>query len=458
MEWDVTLLGCGWEADDLTLRGARALREARRLVLQTERLGCARWLGEQGIAYETLDQFYERAEDFDEFVTLSTEFLLERAQEGPLTYAASELSDRVAASLSARVPARLIPGAQTGGELAAFAGSGMRVVSAADCEGFVPQANVPTLVRELDSPLYASEIKLVLMNCYPEEQDIRVLQADGRIVKARLCDLDRLSQYDHRVCALIPAVGDLTALERFDFDCLQRIVRRLRAFDGCLWDREQTHESLRPFLIEEAYEAVDAVNREDSDALCDELGDVLLQVALHAEIGREHGEFDATDVATAVCRKMIRRHPHVFAGRTVENLQDEWDRIKREEKGGLSPVDSMREVARALPALTRARKVLARAARAGLCINDLPGAMDRLDESIRALKQALSSGKPADACAAEALFHLVNLLRIGQTDPEMLLSEEIDRALEQFARTDAAARKNINQTNQSWEESSHDEG
>lgn len=433
MAHELTLLGAGWREDDLTLRAVRTLKDAHRVVLQTDRLGCARWLSEQGIPFETLDPFYEQAEDFDEFIELSSAFLLACLEEGPLTYAASELSDQVACRLVASVPARLVAGVQTGGELTAFSGSDLRIVSAIDYEAFVPQASVSTLVRELDSPMYACEMKLRLMNCYPEEHEILVLKGDGRVERAPLCDLDRLPGYDHQTCALIPAVNDLTRLERYDFDCLLRIVRRLRAFDGCPWDREQTHESLRACLIEEAYEAADAIDRGETDDLFDELGDVLLQVAFHSEIGREHGEFDASDVTTAICRKMIRRHPHVFAGVRTDDLEASWDQIKREEQGNLSPADSMTQVARALPALTRAKKVLSRAARAGLCTGDAQEALRALDEAVSALHQALSSGQPLAEGGVDALFHLVNLLRIGQTDPEMLLSERTDRALERFA-------------------------
>lgn len=429
----LTLLGAGWREDDLTLGAVKALKNARQLVLQTEKMGCAEWLTREGIALETLDPIYEQAEDFDEFVLLATDFIATRLEKGDVVYACAELSDRVACALASRFPARLIAGVQTGGELCAYSGASLRVVAAIEYEDFTPQADVATLVRELDNPMYVAEMKLRLMNCYPEEHEILLLRADGSIRRVPLCDIDRQGAYDHQTCALIPALGEVTALERFDFDCLTRIVRRLRAFDGCPWDREQTHESLKGCLIEEAYEAVDAINRQDEGDLCDELGDVLLQVAFHAEIAREHGEFDASDVATAICRKMIRRHPHVFAGKQADDLAAEWDRIKREEKGNLSPADSLREVARALPALTRARKVLTRAARAGLCDSDPEKAFSRLDEALISLKAALASGASLDECGGEALLCLVNLLRMGQTDPEMLLSETIDRAVEQLA-------------------------
>ena len=436
MNEQITLLGVGWNADDLTLRAVKILQGAQKIVLQTNRLGCADWLDKQFIAYETLDAIYDSAEDFDEFIENAVDFLLERAQEQPLVYAASELTDQVALEIARRREVQPIAGVLTGGSLTAYTGSSLRVVSAIDYEEFVPQACVATLVRELDSPMYASEMKLKLMNCYPSEQRILLYLPDGEIRSIPLCDLDRLENYDHRLCALVPAENDLTRLERFDFDGLLRIVRRLRGFDGCPWDREQTHESLRASLIEEAYEAVDAINQEDTDALYDELGDILLQVALHSEIGREHGEFDASDVTTAIGTKMIRRHPHVFAGEAVDDLQAEWDRIKREEKGDLTSCDAMRSVARSLPALTRAKKVLTKAARAGLCEQDLRSAAQHAKTALDELNQALLGEKNASEKAGEMLFRLVNLLRIGNTDPEMILSEKIDCLIRQFEQAE----------------------
>ena len=429
----LTLVGVGWEYGQLTLDAMKALREASRVILQTGRCGCAQWLREQGIHFSTLDDLYESCEDFDEFTAAAVNRVLDGAAQCRLAYAASELNDQVASRLASAAPsARLVPGVPSGGALTAFAGSGLRVVSAIDYEDFVPSAWVATLVTELDSPMYASEMKLKLMGCYPEEHAVLIQEAEGVIRRIPLCELDRLDNYDHRLCALVPAVDDLTALERYDFDALCRIVRRLRAIDGCPWDKEQTHESLRPCLVEEAYEAVDAIDREDSDSLYDELGDVLLQVALHAEIARQHGEFDISDVTTAICKKMIRRHPHIFAGQQVDDIQDTWDAIKKQESQEETQSGMMRRVAHALPALSRARKVLSKADRAGHEEDDPQAAAATLSQCASQLARDIAAGTNTEKAAGEMLLRAVNLIRIGKTEPELALNQAIEEYIASF--------------------------
>ena len=166
-------------------------------------------------------------------------------------------------------------------------------------ETWTLHADRNALIREVDTRELAAEVKLKLMDCYPEESEIYVRAGDGGIEKTSLVELDRLPAYDHRLSVLVPAQRELTKLERYGFDELNRVIHILRSPGGCPWDRKQTHKTLRTNLVEESYEAVDAIDREDMDALYDELGDVLLQIVLHAEIAREHGEFTIGDVTTA---------------------------------------------------------------------------------------------------------------------------------------------------------------
>ncbi|MBP5289671.1 MAG: MazG family protein [Clostridia bacterium] len=153
--------------------------------------------------------------------------------------------------------------------------------------------------------------------------------------------------------------AELLNKETYDFDDLCAIVDILRAPDGCPWDRIQTHESLRNNFIEEAYEVVDGIDRKDNDALREELGDVLLEVLFHVGLAREEGAFDLSDVLSGICRKMIRRHPHVFGNETLaeDQIQASWDEIKRREKGAKSKEDTLNGIAGSLPALMRAEKV-----------------------------------------------------------------------------------------------------
>ena len=143
------------------------------------------------------------------------------------------------------------------------------------------------------------------------------------------------------------------------------MIRTLRAISECPWDRAQTHESLRPYVVEEAWEVCDAIDRGDPLGLCEELGDLLLQVILHCDIAVQHGEFTLDDVTSGICQKMLRRHPHVFGDRRGEDIGTLWEQAKRREKGQQSDLDALRGVARGLPALMRAQKVLGKADKAG---------------------------------------------------------------------------------------------
>lgn len=154
-----------------------------------------------------------------------------------------------------------------------------------------------------------------------------------------------------------------------DFYEFCEIIEKLRAPDGCPWDREQTHESLKKHLIEEAYEAADAIEEGDYNAIADELGDVLLQIVMHAQIGKEEGTFDINDVTDLVSRKMIERHPHVFGDISVsssEEVLDNWEEIKKAQRGQTTVYESMQSVTKSLPALSRAQKVIKKAVKGNL--------------------------------------------------------------------------------------------
>ena len=157
-----------------------------------------------------------------------------------------------------------------------------------------------------------------------------------------------------------------------DLDMITAILR-----ERCPWDREQTHESSRQCFIEEVYEACDAIDKKDPENLCEELGDVLLQVLFHAKMSEEDGQFNYADVVNGICRKLIVRHPHVFGdvkAKTTEQVLSNWDKIKADTKGQKDPADTVRDVPNALPALMRAQKIAKRAAKAGICeLPEVPG-------------------------------------------------------------------------------------
>ena len=217
---------------------------------------------------------------------------------------------------------------------------------------------------------------------------------------------------------------------------LKAIVARLRAPGGCPWDREQTHASLRGTLIEECYEVIDAVERKDDENLKEELGDLLLNVVMHAQMADERGAFAMEEVAAHVCEKMIRRHPHVFGDKLAETSAQvlrQWEQIKREEKGEPSAglLDGMTT---ALPALLRAQNVQKKAGRAGFDWPDVAPVFGKLEEEIREVREAISSGdtKSIEHEVGDILFTAVNLARKLGIDAETALASTTNRFIGRF--------------------------
>lgn len=234
--------------------------------------------------------------------------------------------------------------------------------------------------------------------------------------------------------------------ETYDIGDLLEIMKILRAPGGCPWDREQTHESIRKCLIEETYEVVEAINRCDAGMLEEELGDVLLQVVFHAQIEQENGSFSFRDVADGICKKLIIRHPHVFAdvsAETSEEVLKNWDDIKKETKGQKTQSDSMNSVPRELPALMRAQKVQQKAAKSGFDWDDVSGALDKLGEEISEFKEALESGDRAHIAdeLGDVLFSAVNVSRFAKLDAEESLTLSTDKFVSRFTVVEQLARQ-----------------
>lgn len=230
------------------------------------------------------------------------------------------------------------------------------------------------------------------------------------------------------------------------FKRLSRIISILRK--ECPWDRKQTHDSLRSCMIEEAYEAVDAIDRKDAANLEEELGDVLLQVIFHANLAEEEKLFDMTSVINGECEKMIRRHPHVFLKETsnndiksIDKVLEKWENIKAEEKKTTSGTKVMADVPLALPALTRAAKIQKKAADAGFDWDDVTGALDKIREETSELAEAAESRDLSHITEelGDLLFSVVNVSRFLKTDPEEALKQSTEKFIRRFAYIEDSA-------------------
>lgn len=246
--------------------------------------------------------------------------------------------------------------------------------------------------------------------------------------------------------------------EQYTMEDLLEIMRLLRSPEGCPWDREQTHESIRTDFLEETHEALEAIDNADAAALEEELGDVLLQVVFHARIEEEKGGFAFADVVDGICKKLIVRHPHVFGELTVDSagqVLQNWDAIKRRTKGDKSQADLLGGVPRSLPALMRAAKVQNRARRVGFDWPEASGALEALNSEMTELREAVEAGEP-DAVEEELgdlLFSAVNVSRFLKTDAEQALTRSTDKFIRRFRIVERlAAEREIDMTAASLEQ------
>ena len=235
---------------------------------------------------------------------------------------------------------------------------------------------------------------------------------------------------------------DFQYKEKYDIRDFRNIMSLLRSEGGCPWDRVQTHESIRRNMIEEAYEAVAAINHGDMANLREELGDLQMQILFHARMEEEAGGFDFDDVCDEACKKLIRRHPHVF-GSVVAGTPDEvlqtWDAVKREEKNQKSTAAAMADVADALPALWRAEKIQAKASKAGFDWDDWHGPRDKITEELRELDEAIAAGIGVEEELGDLLAAIVNLARFLHVDPEKALGGSCDRFVSRYTRMEQLA-------------------
>jgi len=230
-----------------------------------------------------------------------------------------------------------------------------------------------------------------------------------------------------------------------NFSQLVKLMQRLRAPNGCPWDRKQTHRTLRPFLLEETHEVLAAIDSRNPEKLKDELGDLLFQVIFHAQLADEAGHFNIYDVIQGSLEKMTRRHPHVFSNkklRTADEVLENWEEIKRRERKG-SGKSLLAGVPRTLPALLRAHRVQAKAARVGFTWARIDAAAAKVSEEIMELEQALLSQRPSRIMEelGDAFFALVTLARFAGTNPEDALHQAVGKFIRRFSKVEKESKR-----------------
>jgi tetrapyrrole methylase family protein/MazG family protein len=459
----ITIVGLGpGDPGQLTRQAWQVLEAAEEVFLRTLKHPTVSALP-PGPILHSFDHLYEEAAGFEEVYTaIATEILaLGRRPQGvvyavpghPLVGEASVgriLDAAPVSGLSVQIVAGLSFVEPVLTALGIDALAGLQLVDATELAAlYHPPLNpdLPALVAQLYSQPLAADLKLTLLNQYPTDHPLLLVHSAGtteeRTVTVPLYELDRQLDVAHLTTLYVPPLPQLSSFEGF-----QQTIARLRAPDGCPWDREQTHQSLRTNLLEETYEVLAALDQDDVDALCEELGDLLLQILLHSQIAVEAGEFSMADVIAAVDAKIKHRHPHVWGELAVSGPDEvirNWALIKAEEKrsagGDGAPERSLLDgVPEALPALAQADAYGRRAARVGFDWPDVEGVVAKIGEELQELHAATDDEERVNELG-DLLLAVANWARWLDVDPEAALRQANTRFARRFARVEAEARR-----------------
>ncbi|NLE45496.1 MAG: nucleoside triphosphate pyrophosphohydrolase [Chloroflexi bacterium] len=453
---EITVVGLGpGESKYLTLEAWQVLESTSEVWLRTQRHPTVAQLPSH-LVLHSFDTLYDGAGDFGEvYDAIVAEIVRLSQRPGGVVYAVPGhpmvgeatvqriLSEAKRRQLRVRIVEGLSFVEPVLTALGLDALSGLQVVDAIEvATRFHPPLNpdMPALIGQLHSRSLAADVKLTLMNQYGDEFDVVLVHAAGteeqRVDWMPLYEIDHDERIAHLTSLFVPALQIPGS-----FETLQDTVAHLRAPSGCPWDREQTHESLRASLLEETYETLAAIDSGDVVDLQEELGDLLLQIVLHAQIATEDDDFHMDEVIAGIDSKLKHRHPHVWGDRPVADTGEvlqRWEQLKREEKGSDRSV--LDGVPMTLPALQQAHSYGQRAARVGFDWPDPSGVIAKIEEEIAELQAALTE-EDRVAELGDVLFAVVNWARWLEIDPEVALREANARFRKRFQRMETTARE-----------------
>ena len=396
-------------------------------------------LTEAGIPFETFDALYGRCRSYAAFTRAVVREVRRAGREQNVCYCVDgSVTEDAAAQCLRTAKTPVVDGVAKSSAAAAAAGVYGSYTALSAYEAAERELTAPLVVYDLADRALASDVKLALSERFGDEAEAYFV-TDGRARKIKVFELDRQKDYPADAALVLPDVP-LLAKKRFDLYDLLAILRRLRAPDGCPWDRVQTHESIRINCLEEAYELVDAIDLDDPDKMCEEAGDVLMQAAFHTLIEEERGHFTMTDVVSGTCEKLITRHTHVF-GTDKASGEDGaltvWEKNKMTEKHQATFSDAVNDVPACFPALLRAQKIAKRTEKGGWK-RSFDDAARALEEKIAALRKA--HGDDAAPILGEALYEMVCLGRAAGADCEQALLDTVKKMQVRYTQFEAKVR------------------
>lgn len=446
-------LGAGG-MDQLPLGIYKILKQSERVHLRTkEHPVVDELVREEDFQFTSYDHIYEAKDTFDEVYESICDDLISRANVGSLVYAVPGhplVAERTVQILLERANELQVEIEVVGGQ--SFLDPLFQAVKIDPIEGFqlLDGTNLKRddiymsqhlIIGQVYDTFIASEVKLTLMEKYPFDHDVAIVTAAGTskelVKKVPLHELDREVTLNNLTSVYVPPVQK-EELSYKEFSKLRNIIAELRGPNGCPWDKKQTHQSLKKYLIEESYELIEAIDEEDIDHMIEELGDVLLQVMLHAQIGEDEGYFSIDEVIEGISAKMVRRHPHVFGDVTAETADEvlkNWQEIKVEEKGE-QKVSILDGVGTHLPNLIRAYELQKKAAKVGFDWENVLQAWEKVKEELIEFEEELAKETHTDDLQKELgdiLFALVNIARFLQIQPEEALFQTNQKFLRRFA-------------------------
>ena len=331
---------------------------------------------------------------------------------------------------------------------------GFQLIDATSFDRYDLQYSQPIIFCQVYDQMIASEVKLALLEDLSADYRIYIVKSAGsvdeEVIETTLEELDRQATLSNLTSVYIPKASQ--ELLNHQFYQLKKIIAILRGPNGCPWDRKQTHASLKKYLIEEAYEVLEAIDREDDDAIAEELGDVLLQVMLHSQIGEDNGYFSIDDVIRSISEKMIRRHPHVFGDKVI-NSEDElsktWEQIKQQEKPNQDQASILDHLTAGLPATLLAEEVQKTVAKVGFDWKDIKPMMDKVIEELQEFEIAVQQEDrdEKEKEFGDILFAMINIARYYKINPETALLRTVHKFKNRFRYVE----ERVLQSNNSWE-------
>jgi len=438
----ITIVGLGNSPLDLTLGGVKVIEKAKSVYVRTFKTKAGKNVLKIRPDALSFDEQFDNAEDFDS-LNKSILDILSSLEECVFCVDGSGVDDGIVTELAKTVKLNYVLGVSEDSKILSSRPSrkysalyAMDIISSS-C--FYP-VDVDLLVKEIDDKYLASDLKLRLLDAYGDVDIIYSREND--FWDGKISELDRQKKYGNTFSILVP-YRDFIDKKRFSFTDLLKIVFRLRAPDGCPWDRVQTHQSIRNCCLEEAYELVEAIDLDDLDKMTEEAGDVLLQGVFHASIAESTGEFTVTDVISGICNKLIGRHLHIFGNEKAMDDKEAyaiWEKAKAKEKSQRTYTQRMKQVAEPLPALMKGNKISKYAVKSGFSSSRDEFYIDKVKEEFNEFLSAKTQAEREEE-AGDMLLAFCSLASRYDIEPELALMGAISKFIDRFERLENTAKE-----------------